>query len=165
MTVPAETDRLRLETSLRLTHREKEHLLSVRQRLFQHYEEPSAEWLEATLATPEGLDRLESFNAKFSRLQDGIMDKLLPRLLQAAGELTGTAIDNLNRAEQLRLIADGDDWLAMRRLRNLLVHEYVEDPAEMLAAVLAARHFCDTLATAQTTISDYAKKHLGISAD
>ena len=113
MTDPTETDRLRLETSLRLTQREKDHLLAVKQRLFKDIGHPDANWLNSTLTSPDGIDRLESFNAKFCRLQDGIMDKLLPRLLRAAGELTGTAIDNLNRAEQLSLVTNGDEWLAI----------------------------------------------------
>lgn len=156
-------ERERVALSLRLTERETAHLLAVRQRLFGTINSPDAAWLEQTLATPEGIDRLESFNAKFCRLQDTIMDKLLPRLLRAAGELPGTAIDNLNRAEQLGLVGNGDDWLAMRRLRNLLVHEYVEDPAEMLTAVTAARAFCDELAGAQANIARYAGEHLGVT--
>lgn len=37
-------------------------------------------------------------------------------------------IDNLDRAERLDLIKSTDDWLTMRKLRNQMVHEYVEDP-------------------------------------
>ncbi len=156
------SDQERLSLTLRLTEREKAHLLAVRERLFGEADPPNATWLEQTLNAPEGIDRLESFNAKFCRLQDGIMDKQLPRLLRAAGELTGTAIDNLNRAEQLGLIDNGDDWLAMRRLRNLLVHEYVEDPAETLSAIIAANRFCDELAAAHDAIARYAQERLGV---
>jgi uncharacterized protein YutE (UPF0331/DUF86 family) len=66
-------------------------------------------------------------------------DKLLPALLAALGEPAGAAIDNLARAERLGLLGSTDEWLAMRALRNQMVHEYVEDP-EVLAAALRAGH-------------------------
>jgi uncharacterized protein YutE (UPF0331/DUF86 family) len=33
------------------------------------------------------------------------------------------------------MVSDPDQWLAMRRLRNRLVHEYVDDPEELAAAL------------------------------
>ncbi len=52
------------------------------------------------------IDTLESFAAKFSRMQDTIADKLLPVFLKTAGEPIGTVIENLNRAERLALISN-----------------------------------------------------------
>ena len=49
-------------------------------------------------------ERLEAFSARFGRLQDTVMDKVLPRLLLAAGENAGSAIDNLNHADRLGLV-------------------------------------------------------------
>ena len=43
--------------------------------------------------------------------------------LAAVGEKTGTALEKLHRAERLQLLADPDQWLSMRQLRNRLVHE------------------------------------------
>lgn len=48
-------------------------------------------------------------------------------------------IDNLDKAERLGLINSADEWLAMRKLRNQMVHEYVEDP-EILASALQSGH-------------------------
>jgi hypothetical protein len=56
---------------------------------------PSADELAGLLATPLGIDGLESFLDKFSRMQDTINDKLLPAVLRAAGEPVGSAIDRL----------------------------------------------------------------------
>ncbi len=81
---------------LRLVDKEDQHLLAVRDRFFPPEEGISEKWLEEALSITDGIDRLESFGAKFGRMQDSIVDKLLPRLLQAAGEIPGTAIDNLN---------------------------------------------------------------------
>lgn len=57
-----------------------------------------------------GVDRLESFSAKFSRMQDTMMNELMPQLLRASGP--DTAIDKLNRTEQLGLISSSDSWIA-----------------------------------------------------
>jgi len=133
--------------TLRLVEKEGVYLRDVAGRLFA---DPgiTAEWIERLIATPEGRDRLEAFVGKFSRMQDTLIDKLLPNFLAAAGEKTGTALDNLNRAERLGLLADADQWLAMRQLRNRLVHEYVEDRADLAAALTLACAMADELLAA-----------------
>jgi len=113
--------------------------------------------------SPEGIDQLESFGDKFGRMQDTIMDKLLPQLLKAVGENPGTAIDNLGRAERLNLIGCSDDWISMRGLRNMLVHEYIESPLEMLIALRQARNFTDQLHDTFLAISKYAQDRLSVS--
>ena len=50
------------------------------------------------------LTRAYPFSARFGRLQDTVMDKVLPRLLLAGGENAGSAIDNLNHADRLGLV-------------------------------------------------------------
>jgi hypothetical protein len=101
----------------------------------------SVTWLENTLDTPEGIDRLESFVSKFSRMQDMFVDKLVPLFLIRSGEIPKTAIDNLHRLEQLSIISDANDWTDMRLLRNKLVHEYVNDVAQLLEHLLLAKVF------------------------
>ena len=113
----------RLWQILRVVEKEDIYLQGVIQRLFPRQDVISPVWLENLLATPEGIDRLESFVGKFSRMQDTVGDKLLPLLLAALGEKTGAAIDNLDRAERLRLIHSTDEWIIMRNLRNQMVHE------------------------------------------
>lgn len=101
----------RLRQLLALLAREEFHLLGVRERLFGDL--PDAQltdaWLRHTLTTPEGIDREESFGAKFGRMQDTLVDKLLPALLRASAEQPGSALDNLHRAEQLGLLQHADD--------------------------------------------------------
>lgn len=148
----------RLANLLELVRREDQHLLAVRERLFagQGAEVLTESWLTMQLGNPDGIDRLESFYAKFSRMQDTLVDKLLPALLVAVGEIPGSAIDNLERASRLGLLEKPDDWIGMRRLRNRLVHEYVEAPADMVLALRAAARFVDKLSAAFHAISDYA---------
>lgn len=132
-------------------------LRDVAQRLFL-VPTATAEWVVALVAIPEGRDRLEAFAAKFSRVQDGIVDKLLPRYLAASGEKTASVLDNLRRAEQIGLLENPDWWLVMRALRNRLVHEYVEDPLEFAAALNLAREMMHTLLAAAFALRDAAEK-------
>lgn len=154
----------RLQQLLDLVARESLHLQGVYARLFAGIE-PTGQWLEAVLATPEGIDRLESFVGKFSRMQDTMMDKLLPIFLQACGERTGTALDNLNLAQRLGFVEDPDAWLAMRRIRNRLVHEYVEDLEELAAALAKARQLTTELTNTYASIRDYAVGHYMLGGD
>ena len=80
-------------------------------------------------------ERLDAFVSRFGRLQDTVGDKLLPVLLTALAEHTGAVIDNLDRAEKLGLIESSDTWLELRRLRNQMVHEYIEDLAVLASAL------------------------------
>lgn len=148
----------RLAKLLELVQREEQHLLAVRERLLagQGAGALTESWLTAQLGNPDGIDRLESFYAKFSRMQDTVVDKLLPALLVAVGEIPGSAIDNLERASRLGLLEKPDEWIGMRRLRNRLVHEYVEVPADMVLALQEAARFVDKLSGAYHAISGYA---------
>ncbi|ENO89379.1 hypothetical protein [Thauera linaloolentis] len=149
----------RLWQLLELVGREAFHLQGVVDRLFVS-DAIDADWAEGITTTPEGIDRLESFVGKFSRMQDTTMDKLLPAFLTAIGERNGTVLDNLNRAEKLGFVSDADAWLAMRMLRNRLVHEYVEDPAELAAALTKARDLVPELKQCYEAIQHYARKHI-----
>ena len=73
------------------------------------------------------------------------MDKLIPAVLDAAGEPVAAAIDNLGRMERLSLIHSADAWLEMRRLRNRLVHEYIEQPEDLAPALERACDFTDRI--------------------
>ncbi|MCK5523254.1 MAG: hypothetical protein KAI83_08990 [Thiomargarita sp.] len=119
---------------------EKEDILlqDVTKRLFNQ-SELSPTWLHKTLNTPEGIDRLESFTSKFSRMQDTFTDKLLPLFLRLFGEVPATAIDNLHRLEQLKLINHADAWVELRLLRNKLVHEYVDNTEELFNHLVLAK--------------------------
>lgn len=135
--------------------REAELLRDVSGRLFTG-EALEDSWLTRLLSTPEGGDRLESFVGKFSRLQDNLAAKYLPLLLEASGEPVGTAIDNLARAERLGWLADAARWRRLRQARNWLVHEYLNDPADLLAALAEARDFVTQLLDAWSRMRGYA---------
>jgi len=81
----------------------------------QVFKEPLTIERVASLATDEDLaEKVEAFTSRFSRLQDTVGDKLLPAWLNALGEQTGAAIDNLDKAEKLGVLASADQWLEIR---------------------------------------------------
>ncbi len=151
-------DRLRFLQLLQLVDKETLHLEQIIHRFFEQQETISLEWLQEKLATATGVDQLESFSAKFSRLQDTLGDKLLPLFLKLSAEPIGTAIENLNRAEKLGLIMDTGQWLGARQLRNFLVHDYIEDLTILLEALEQARIMSVVLINTANAIKHYAQK-------
>lgn len=145
-----------------LVQREERHLLAVRQRLLNDDCAVDATRMTALLADANGIDRLESFGAKFARMQDTTVDKLIPALLRAAGESVLAAIDNLNRMERLGLIASSDHWLEMRGLRNRLVHEYFDRPGDLAPALQSACRFTDIMHKDFLAMRAYAAQTLHI---
>ncbi|MEK8088976.1 hypothetical protein [Thermithiobacillus plumbiphilus] len=94
---------LRLQFLTRVVRKECQHLASTDQRLFaEPFTLERAQQLETN---PDLAERVEAFVSRFARLQDTLGDKLLPVLLTALGETPGAAIDNLDRAERLGLLA------------------------------------------------------------
>lgn len=78
-------------------------------------------------------------------MQDTVGDKLLPVFILALGETPAAAIDNLDRAEHLGLLASADEWMAMRQLRNQMVHEYVDDLTVLTSALQTGHAFVHAL--------------------
>ena len=109
-------DRKRLDYTLSMVAREAEHLAASRSMVFEDRVIDTA-WVEALHGDAAMAAFVEAFASRFSRMQDTIIDRLLPRLLTTLGERPGSAIDNLNRAEQLDWIDSAADWKITRTLR------------------------------------------------
>lgn len=90
-------------------------------------------------------ERLDAFVSRFGRLQDTLADKFLPALLGAMAETRGATTENLDRAEKLGWLDSTDDWLVMRKLRNQIVHEYIEDLVILCDSLKAGHAFVKTL--------------------
>jgi len=137
---------LRLQFLARVVRKECQHLTSTDQRLFGSlFTLEQATLLEAD---PDLAERVEAFVSRFGRLQDTVGDKLLPLLLDALGEKTSAAIDNLDRAERLGLLQSVDEWMTMCNLRNLMIHEYIEDLAVLTSALQTGHAFVPALIAA-----------------
>ena len=150
--------RKRLQFLGRVVEKEVAHLKSTDTRLFVRTFD--VQRVKAMDSDMELAERVEAFVSRFGRLQDTLADKLLPALLTALGEKTGAVIDNLDRAERLGFIDSADNWMAMRKLRNQMIHEYVEDP-EILASALRSGHgFVPTLTlVAEKIIAEITKRN------
>ena len=146
----------RLRFLLRVVRREADHLSLTDARLFS---EPfTVDRAEHLLADPDLAERVEAFVGRFARLQDTLGDKALPLVLSALGERSGAAIDNLDLAERLGFVDSVDDWLAMRALRNQMVHEYVEDLTILTSALASAHAFVPSLISAVIAIEREAER-------
>jgi len=125
----------------------------------QVFKEPLTIERVASLATDEDLaEKVEAFTSRFSRLQDTVGDKLLPAWLNALGEQTGAAIDNLDKAEKLGVLASADQWLEIRQLRNQIYIEAIE----VLTNALQAAHVYqqELINLAQAILNDVNNRNL-----
>lgn len=68
-------------------------------------------------------------------------------------EPVGAVIENLDRAEKLGWLASADTWLEIRKLRNQMVHEYIEDVAILANALQAGHAFVSVLMDTASRLS------------
>jgi hypothetical protein len=136
----------RLDFLARVTEKESRYLLDTDGRLF--FNLFTLEEAKRIESDPVLAERLDAFVSRFGRLQDTVGDKFLPTLLIALAEVPGPAIDNLDKAEKFGLIESADVWMQMRRLRNQMVHEYIEDLSVLSSALRSGHDFVPTLVSA-----------------
>lgn len=105
-------------------------------------------------------ERLDAFVSRFGRLQDTVTDKLLPALLQAMAEPRGAALENLDRAEKLGWLDSADQWLEMRKLRNQMVHEYIEDRVVLTDALQAGHAFVPMMLAVASRLIEKTQQRL-----
>lgn len=98
----------------------------------------TVESVEALDSNPALALKLEAFTSRFCRLQDTLGDKLLPALLNALGESASALLINLNKAEKYGWLESADQWIALRQLRNRMIHEYSEDMDVLHGSLMTA---------------------------
>ncbi|HMN92519.1 MAG TPA: hypothetical protein PKC60_04735 [Hydrogenophaga sp.] len=130
-----------LRASETLARKESEHLRYSRDTLFALPVDLA--WVQALGSQPSLAEKVEAFASRFSRLQDQLGDKLLPRFAALVGESPRSFLDTLAFAEKAELLTDADAFIAARRLRNALVHEYMHDPQVFLESLWLAHRTCD----------------------
>lgn len=135
--------RARLQFLCRVVQKEARYLQETDARLFTDLFTQEA--IERIDSDPVLAERLDAFVSRFGRLQDTLADKFLPALLDAMAEAKGPAVENLDRAEKLGWLDSVDAWLEMRKLRNQMVHEYIEDLLILSSALRAGHAFVPTL--------------------
>lgn len=77
-------------------------------------------------------ERVTAFCARFGKFQDYLSDKIIPRWLTASGERAGVAMENFSIAERAGILSiPSEKMIEIRKLRNDLTHDYIEDPEEL----------------------------------
>lgn len=143
MNVSKESGQERLLFLAKVVKREIKHLQTTDKSLFSS---PITLAVIAQLDTDDALaERVDAFVSRFGRLQDTLGDKLLPHLLVYLGEHSAVMVDNLDKAERFSWIKSSDLWLEKRRLRNQMVHEYIEDNSVLMNALNAGHDFVPEL--------------------
>ena len=148
----------RLQFLCRVAERESRYLQQTDARLFG--ELALAQTLKQLDIDPLLAERLDAFVSRFGRLQDTVTDKLLPALLQAMAEPRGAALENLDRAEKLGWLDSADQWLEMRKLRNQMVHEYIEDRVVLTDALQAGHAFVPMMLAVASRLIEKTQQRL-----
>lgn len=141
-----------------VTNKEASHLQITADRILALA--PDIAWIESLEDNVEGGEMLDAFISRFGRLQDTLGDKLLPAMLRASQEQTGTQLDNLLRAEKLGWFDSSERWIEIRSLRNRLIHEYMDSSSDLLQALLAALESVELLTNCQHNLATYAKQFI-----
>jgi len=128
----------RLAFLVRVVEKEIEHLDYADQQVFSSTFNRTS--IENLGHTPELALRIEAFSSRFCRLQDTLGDKLLPSLLMALGESASALLMNLDKAEKYGWLTSAEQWIALRQLRNKMIHEYIEDTDIFYSALLTAHN-------------------------
>lgn len=73
------------------------------------------------------LERFEALTSRFARLADLILQKAIRLIELIELEASGSILDRINRAEKRGLIANSEQFIEIRQLRNSIAHEYDAD--------------------------------------
>lgn len=148
----------RLQFLSRVMQKESRYLQETDARLFSDLF--TTQTIEQVETDPLLAERLDAFVSRFGRLQDTLADKFLPALLEAFAEPKSAAVENLDRAEKLGWLESVDDWLEMRKLRNQMMHEYIEDLVILSSALRAGHAFVPTLVQTANKFLAVVKKRM-----
>jgi len=114
----------RLKFLIRVIGKEIKHLEYSSSQVFK--QSITAKNIQGLIENPAFAESLEAYSGRFCRLQDTVGDKLLPAWLLAIGEQPQAAMDNLTKAEKLKMLSSAEEWVEIRLLRKQMVHEYIE---------------------------------------
>ena len=101
----------------------------------------------------------EALTARFARLNDFLVQRVLRTLDQIELMDEGTPLDRLQRAEARGLITTVDRWRELRLLRHAIAHDYLIESADRVLAesLVAAPELLETVSRILRYVS--AKGH------
>jgi len=73
------------------------------------------------------MDAFEALTARFARLNDIIIQRVLKSIHLIDLDEANTIRDSINLAEKKNLIKSAQEMIEMRELRNSIVHEYIPE--------------------------------------
>lgn len=129
--------------ALELARKEAAHLHYSHRTLFA--QPIDATWVQQLAFREDMAEKVEAFVSRFGRLQDHIGEKLVSRFAALLGEAPKSMLDVLVYAEKMQWIESAEAFLGARKLRNLLVHEYMSDATLFLQALSEAREAAEML--------------------
>lgn len=141
--------------ALELAEKEVAHLAYTHRTLFaQHID---LQWVQALAKREDLAEKIDAFVGRFGRLQDHIGEKLIPRFSALLGGEPKSLLDNLAYAEKAGWIDNAEEFVGARKLRNLLVHEYMTEAELFLESLQAADGATHMLIDAVTRIKQQAE--------
>jgi hypothetical protein len=120
------------------------------------------QWVESLQAREDLSEKIYAFVARFGRLQDHIGEKLIPRFAALLGESPKSLLDVLDYAEKIGWLTNAEAFVGARKLRNLLVHEYMTDAELFLESLRAASGATQLHMDVVVNIARHAEK-IGLS--
>jgi hypothetical protein len=141
--------------ALELAQKEVVHLTYTYNSLF--FQPIDLEWVESLNEQEELSEKVDAFVSRFGRLQDHIGEKLIPRFSALLGESPKSLLDGLAFAEKMEWIESAENFISTRKLRNILVHEYLVNAELFLNALQAADKATLMLIDVVNKISQYSK--------
>jgi hypothetical protein len=123
--------------ALALAELEAKHLRYTMGTLFN--EEIDIEWVRRLSDREDLAEKIDAFVSRFGRLQDHLGEKLLPAFSRLLGAQPKSLLDVLSYAERMGWVANAEEFIGTRKLRNLLVHEYMTEVELFRDALLAAQ--------------------------
>lgn len=122
--------------ALQLAEKEAGYLTYTHRTLFS--QNIDMKWVESLPQRDDLAEKIDAFVSRFARLQDQIGEKLFPRFAHLLGESPKSLLDILAYAERMAWIDSAEEFIGARKLRNLLVHEYMSNPGLFLEALQSA---------------------------
>lgn len=146
--------------ALDLAQKEVSHLVYTRRTLVA--QKIDLHWVQSLEEREDLSEKVDAFVSRFSRLQDHIGEKLIPRFAALLGDQPKSLLDVLAYAEKLGWVSSAEKFIGARKLRHLLIHEYLVDAELFLQSLKAADEVTQMLIDVVNNIARYADE-LGLA--
>jgi len=140
--------------ALALARKEMAHLAYTQRTLFA--QPIDLQWVQSLAEREDLAEKIDAFVGRFGRLQDHIGDRLIPRFARLLGESPKSLLDVLAYAEKIGWVDNAETFVGSRKLRNLLVHEYMTDAELFLESLRAAEGATHMLMEVVSRIAQHA---------